>query len=337
MHMSKDWGISEVAATLHDDAFVWDSTFPFVADCGSLQQHDDTLSRMAKAGYSCVSVTNATDPADLSATVAKLARDRAFFLSNVDRFLLVETAEDLERVKKSGKLGIVFSFQGTTPFGRDLALVEPFYKLGVRHSLMAYNQKNFVGDGCHERTGAGLSRFGVELVGEMNRVGMIVDCSHTAFRTTMDVFETSTAPVVFTHSGVKALWDHDRNINDEQIKACAASGGVIGVYGAGTFFGTHDITPDVMFRHIDYIVNLVGSDYVGLGLDYVSNTSILEKVIRENAERYPAGQYNSTWDCVTPEAMPRLTELMLTRGYPEADIRGILGLNWRRVANAVWK
>lgn len=110
---------------------------------------------------------------------------------------------------------------------------------------MAYNQRNAVADGCHERTDGGLSRFGIELVQAMNRVGMLVDCTHTGYRSSMDVFEVSQAPVVFSHSNARAVWDHERNIRDDQAQACARTGGVIGVVGAGSSSATTKPEPRV--------------------------------------------------------------------------------------------
>jgi membrane dipeptidase len=331
------WNISEDAARLHGEAFVWDNTFPFGPSCGSHAAHVRTLKQMVAGGYSCVALTIGSDPQDMPTAIRKLAHDRKFFLGTDDLYKIVETADDLQLLKPSGKLGVVFQFQGTTPFERDLGLVEVFYKLGVRMALMSYNQKNHVGDGCHERTDAGLSRFGAELVQEMERVGMMVDCSHTGFRTTMDVFEVANGPVIFSHSGPRALWDHERNIWDEQILACAASGGVIGLTGVGIFMGDNDISPQTIFRQIDYIAEKVGPHHVGLGLDFVSESAPLMQLVREGASKYPDGQYDAEEiSFFPPSSVPQITQEMLSHGYREEDIRGILGLNWARVARQVW-
>ncbi len=192
---------------------------------------------------------------------------------------MVQTADDVLRAKREGRLGVVFTFQGTLAFERNAELVELFYRLGIRQALMAYNQRNHVGDGCHERTDAGLSRLGVEVVREMNRVGMLVDCTHTGYRTTMDVFEVAEGPVVFSHSNARALADHERNIADEQARACARTGGVVGVNGISLFLGG---PPDAagMFRHVDHWVQLLGAAHVGLGLDFVSDPEPLLAIVR---------------------------------------------------------
>lgn len=333
-----DWGLSPRAATLHRDAIVWDNTFPFGPSCGSHVAHVGTLERMRAAGYTCVSLTTASDNEDMPLAMKKLAHDSRFFRRFADRFVQVERADDILRAKQENKLAVVFTFQGTLPFERDVGFVEMYWRLGVRMALMAYNQKNNVGDGCHERTDAGLSRFGIDVVREMNRVGMIVDCSHTGYRTSMDVFEVATGPVVFSHSNARTLVDHERNIRDDQAKACARTGGVVGINGVGIFLGDNEASAEAMFRHLDYWVTLIGPDHVGIGMDCVSDKAVLMNLVRAKADKYPSGQsYDRDIAFGQPEQVPQLTELMLKHGYAETQVRGILGGNWLRVARQVWK
>jgi membrane dipeptidase len=329
--------ISERAAQLHIEALVWDNTLPFVPACGSHAAHVRTLGRMVAAGYDCVNLTVSSDNENMAQTISKLAHDRRYFLQHPDCYVLVDKADDVLRAKREGKLAVVFNFQGTLPFERDVGLVELYYRLGVRQALMAYNQRNLVADGCHERTDAGLSRFGMELVQAMNRVGMLVDCTHTGYRSSMDVFEVAQGPVVFSHSNARALWDHERNIRDDQAQACARTGGVIGVVGAGVFMGDNDIRTDTLFRHIDHFVNLIGPEHVGIGLDCVSDVDTLFALVESRPEKYPANlQYDQRPKFAEPEQVPELTELMLRNNYSDAVVRGILGENWLRVARAVW-
>lgn len=333
-----DWGISERAAALHRDALVWDNTFPFGPSCGPHRAHVATLDRMRASGYGCVTLTVASDNEDMPLAMKKLAHDIRWFREHSDRYVVAGSADDVLRARREGKLAVVLSFQGTLPFERETGFVEIYYRLGVRQALMAYNQRNNVGDGCHERTDSGLSRFGVDLVREMNRVGMIVDCTHTGYRTSMDVFEVAQGPVVFSHSNPRALWEHERNIRDDQALACARTGGVIGINGVGIFMGENDTRTETLFRQIDYWVNLVGPAHVGIGLDVVSDKSALLALVAEKADKYPAGQrYDVEVDFAWPEQVPGLTELMLQHNYPEADVRAILGENWLRVARQVWR
>src|SRR5579872_226129 len=190
-----------------------------------------------------------------------------------DRVRLIESIDDFACAKREGKLGVVFHFQSCSPFEQELRNVEIFYRLGVRAALLPYNIRNFVADGCTERTDSGLSRFGVRLVKEMNRVGMVVDGSHTGIRSSLDAVEVTEAPFIFSHSGAKAVYDHPRNITDEQIKACARTGGVIGVVALPQFLGdVADPRLETVVRHIAYIAELVGVEHVGIGMDYAGAT-----------------------------------------------------------------
>lgn len=330
-----EWGISKRGAALHREALVWDNTVPFGMP---FYQYGESLARFHVSGFDCVSLTMASDGEDMPLTMKKIAHDSAFFRKHPDRFALVRTVDDILAAKRDGKLAVVFAFQGTLPFERDIGFVEMYYRLGVRQALMAYNQKNHVGDGCHERTDGGLSRFGVSLVQEMNRVGMIIDCTHTGYRTTMDVFEVAEGPVVFSHSNPRAIWDHARNIRDEQAQACARTGGVVGTCGDGAFLPDNDTSPEMLFKQVDYYCNLIGPEHVGLGLDFVVDTKALMAALRAAPDRWPDDQdHEVDIEFAPPEQLPELTEFMLQRGYADEHIRGILGGNWLRVAREVWK
>jgi membrane dipeptidase len=221
---------------VHRTALVCDLTLPWI-DYGRADLREQTLPRMIASGVDFVSLTLASDAESQIEVVKNLARERRALLSQPERYRLIEKADEIEAAKRDGMLAVSFNLQGTNALAGDLAMVEVFYKLGIRHMLLAYNKRNLVGDGCHERTDGGLSLFGIELVQEMDKVGMIVDCSHTSYHTSMEAIEASANPVIFSHSNPRALWEHDRNIRDDQAKACAASGGLVGVVGVGIFMG----------------------------------------------------------------------------------------------------
>ncbi len=240
--------------------------------------------------------------------------------------------------KAAGKLGLVFNLQETNMLEGKLELVQAFYDLGVRHMLLAYNARNHVGDGCAERTDGGLSRWGLEVVAEMNRVGMLVDGTHTGYRTTMDAMAVCTAPFIFSHCNAHAVYGHYRNIRDDQIKACAATGGVVGLNGLGEFLDDDTASTAALFRHLDHMVQLVGPRHVGLGLDYVRDTGRFWGWVRDNAAMWPAGPNSRTGSAFAqPEQIEELTGMMLQAGYGEQAIRDILGGNWLRVARQVWR
>ena len=329
-----DWGVSEDAVRVHREACVWDNTLPFSGG-NMAEKRSKGLPRLKTSGFDVVSLTLGGDRTKMPDAIKKIAEERAYFLAHSDDYVLVEAAEDIERAKREDKLGIIFHFQGSNPVNYDINMVATYYQLGIRHMLMAYNLRNAVGDGCKERTNEGLSRFGVQLVEEMNRVGMVVDCTHTGHKTTMEVMDVSKAPVVFSHSNPNALKDHPRNIADDQIKACAKTGGVMGVNGVGIFLGDNDNSTENQIRHVDYLVQMVGPDHVGFGNDLMFDPSNSSP-----SAWNPPAPGDVPWPdikYVQPEQMPAFTEGLLKQGYKDADIANILGGNWVRIAKQVWK
>jgi len=325
--------VSERAKRLMNDAFVWDMTLPWESDAVD----DTTLPRFKAAGIDLVSLT--VNMPTFDATIRHIAAVLAYIRARADTMTLIRHADDAILARKTGKLALTLNLQETNPLDGDVAMVDVYYKLGIRHMLLAYNQKNRVGDGCAERTDAGLSRFGVSVVQEMNRVGMLVDGTHTGYRTTMEAMEVSNAPFIFSHCNAWQVFPHYRNIKDDQIRACAATGGVIGVNGLGEFLDDRQASSEAIFRHLDHIVNLVGPTHVGIGLDYVKNTVGFWNWVRDNPDMWPPvnGKPHVDTDFGQPEQLEELCELMLSRQYSEDDVRAILGGNFARVARAVWK
>ncbi len=328
------WNVSPRAAALHADAIVCDLTLPWL---DYEEYKAPVLPRFAAAGATFVSLTVGSDRFGVDQTLKHIAFERARFAAAADKYILVERVDDIRRAKREGKLAVGFHFQGSNGLGTDPNMVGLYYRLGVRHMLVAYNQRSYAGDGCHERTDGGLSRFGLRLVEEMNRVGMLVDCTHTGHRTTMDMMAASKAPVIFSHSGAKALKEHDRNITDEQIRTCAATGGFIGVPGIGFFLADNEATAEQVMRHIDHMAQLVGARHVGIALDYVYYDEVMQRMYRANPDRFPRGYPPPPWQYYPPEGLPRLTDAMLAKGYADDDVRGVLGENFLRVAAQVWK
>lgn len=322
------------ARALTRDALVWDNTLPWGPDYADA----DTLPRFHAAGVDLISLTVMGSEAMLDGTVRQIARVRAAIHAQPDRMVLCASADDVVAAKAAGKLGVVFNLQETNMLEGKLELVQAFYDLGVRHMLLAYNARNHVGDGCAERTDGGLSRWGLEVVAEMNRVGMLVDGTHTGYRTTMDAMAACTAPFIFSHCNAHAVYGHYRNIRDDQIRACAATGGVVGLNGLGEFLNDDSASSAAMFRHMDHMVQLVGARHVGLGLDYVRDAPRFWGWVRDNAHMWPAGPDTRTGSAFAqPEQVEELTEMMVRAGYDEGSIRGILGENWLRVARQVWR
>lgn len=267
-----------------------------------------------------------------------------------DRLLLAHSVADIEAAKAGGRAAVILHAQGGDLVENCVELVDAFKALGVGIIQMTYNEKNRIGDGAGERTDAGLSHFGVKFVQRCNAVGVVVDCSHTGSRTTLDAMSVSERPVVFSHANPKAVHDSPRNITDEQIRAVAATGGLTGIVGFPAFV-SNDRPPslDQLVDHMAYVAELVGIEHVALGIDYfLGQSGVADDVaaMREYEGRvaegrwrradYPPPPYAYPRGIEMPDRLPNLTERMLARGFTEREARAVLGLNWLRVLRACW-
>jgi membrane dipeptidase len=220
--------------------------------------------------------------------------------------------------------------------------VEIFYRLGVRWMLLAYNKNNKLAGGCMDDD-QGLTAYGRQIIDEMERVGMVLCCSHVGHRTAREAMEYSRNPVIFSHSNPSGVYPHVRNIPDDLMRMCAASGGVVNINGVGMFLGATgdgkaDNSTEALVRHIDYAVELIGPEHVGLGLDYVFDVAELDEYVRANPEKFPADvRASGAYTQVEPERFPVIAEALLQKGYGEPDVQGILGHNNLRVARQVWR
>lgn len=327
--------ISGEARDLHQDALVWDMTIPIITP-GDSGEQARVFSRAVGAGFDFVSITLAIDLFDYRAACKQVARYRSLISERQDA-VLARSVDDIAGAKQAGKLAVGFNFQGTGPFEQELGFIDLCYELGIRHALMAYNQTNAVGSGCHVEEDAGVTPFGREVIAKMNEVGMLVDCAHTGHRTAMETIEASSSPVIVSHTNAFSLTEHDRCVRDEQIQAIAASGGVLGMTGLSTFLGEGEATVERFVDHIDHVAELVGPKFVGLGLDYVYDMPAFEAFVAQSSGVYGTGGSYEKMTQLEIEDAPRITQELLRRGYTEGEVRGILGENWLRVCRQVWK
>ena len=320
------------------DALVWDQH-----GCLPLRPDEalvDDLKAYAESGVDFVSINVGMDATPPLETIRVLSAFRHGVLQRSDRYDLVGSAEGVIRSKAAGRLSIAFDLEGTEPLDGSIDMIQTYYDLGVRTMLTAYNEPNGAGGGCHGDPEAGLTDFGRDVVREMNRVGMLVDATHCSRKTTFDLFEMSTAPVVFSHSVPSGVKTHPRNVSDDQILACADTGGVVGINGVGIFLGDNHASTPSLVRAIDYAVQLVGPEHVGLGLDYVFDRADLDAFVAANASTFPTGfgyTEGGTLEFVSPAQLPDVAEALIDLGYTGRAIEGILGLNFLRVASQVWR
>jgi membrane dipeptidase len=295
------------------------------------------LARHRAAGVSLVILNVAYDASPPGMALAMLASVRSWIARHGEHYVLARTVEDIEAAKRDGKLAVVFDIEGGRAVEAHPGLVQIFYDLGVRWMLIAYNKNNRLGGGCQD-VDAGLTAYGRQIIDEMERVGMILCCSHTGYRTALQAMEYACNPVIFSHSNPRAVKDHERNVPDELLRACARTGGVVNLNGIGNFLGDNDNSTETLLRHIDYTVQLIGAEHVGLGLDFVFDQQELDEHVRARPDLFPPQKgYGAGMAMIEPERIPYIAEALLVRGYTESQVQGILGHNNLRVAKQVWR
>jgi membrane dipeptidase len=311
---------------------VWDNhaCMPLRADDRFLPQ----LDRFRRAGVDVVSLNIGFADVRWQDHIRVLSHIRRWIALHSDDYSLVSTVQDILEAKSAGKLGIVFDIEGMGPVLEDISLVQTFYELGARWMLIAYNQNNAAGGGCMDED-TGLTTLGRAIIDEMARVGMVLCLSHAGARTVADALEYSSNPPIFSHSNPYGDHAHVRNVSDQLLQACAEKGGVIGISGIGLFLGANEDVVPRLLRQIQYLVDLVGADHVGLGLDYVFDRTELDDYVRLNPSLFPPGA--ETMSIVAPEAMSEIREGLARFRLSECEIAGILGNNWMRIATRVWK
>jgi membrane dipeptidase len=172
----------------------------------------------------------------------------------------------------------------------------------------------------------------------MNACGMLVCCSHTGERTTLQVMQEAQAPVLLSHSNACTVFDHPRNVSDEVLRACARTGGVVGLNGLGIFLGDNDASVPRFMAHLRHVVDTVGPAHVGLGLDFVFDAQEMDAWLGSPSNTWPPGYgYAPGIRMLAPEVLPALVEAMLALGWADGDVRAILGGNLMRLAEANWR
>lgn len=271
-------------------------------------------------------------------TCGDIVRFRAFLDAHSDDVTLATSVRKMEEAKEAGKIAVVMGFQGTDSVRGDESLLPVFHALGVRIIQIAYNRRTWAGDGCTERTDCGLSDMGVRLVEELNRLNMIVDCSHTGERTTLDAIEASKAPVIVSHTNVRSLCDNPRGVRDVVIDAIAEKGGVIGITSFSYFLNKDGpATLEHYMDNVDYIAERVGADHVAVALDLTEGRVYDEP---HDPALFKPEAYPPEWTYA--EGLQSITEIsnitrgLMERDYAPVDIRKIMGENWLRIYREIW-
>jgi membrane dipeptidase len=255
-----------------------------------------------------------------------------------DLYLKATSVADVERARTEGKLAVLYLFQTSTQFGRDLDRVDHFYDLGVRSSQITYNYQNWAGAGCKEVNGSGLTSFGHELVEKMNAVGMLIDLSHANMRTMADTIRASSVPVAISHTACMAVYENVRNTTDDNLRLLAEHGGVVGICQIRPFVtDVRDGAFEHYLDHIEHAIDVAGSDHVAIGSDRDHRViELSEEYLAELAAEEGANFDPKDWPLFMDELNgPRRMEVvwqgLVRRGLSESTIDKVMGLNLKRL------
>ena len=275
-------------------------------------------------------------------------------LGHQDFVIPCRTVEDVHRAHREEKVAWVASLEGAAMIENELDRIDILHGFGVRAMGITYSESNALGSGLREPRDGGLTVFGRQAVERMNKVGLLIDCSHCGDQTTLDVVEASDKPIVLSHIGARALWDSNRLAPDEVLTACAAKGGVIGVEAAPHTTITAarpEHTLESFMEHFEYIKALVGVDHVGFGPDTVygdhvgmHRTYAAKLSIRQSrgaagqaspAADFPRVEYVRGIENPT-EGSKNILRWLVKRGYTDEDVAKVMGGNALRVMEAAW-
>lgn len=276
------------------------------------------------------------------ATVRNIAQWNGWFRECADDIVKAQSVEDILKAKEGGKTAIILGMQNTTAFEDQIGYIEVLKDLGVGIAQMTYNTQNWVGSGCYEGRDSGLSDFGRDVVAEMNRVGMACDLSHVGPKTSRDVIDTSKKPVTYSHCLPAGLKQHPRNKGDEELRYIVDKGGFVGVTMFAPFLakGAQSTIDDYIYA-IDYVVNLIGEDSVGIGTDFTQGygTEFFNWITHDKGFGRKLTDFG---EVKNPDGMrrisdfPNLAEAMARAGWKDDKIEKVLGKNWLGFLETVW-
>ena len=311
---------------------------PVIIDCLQYARWNRTVFKQMRAGgVTAVHVTIAYWE-NCRETVAAIARWHELFREHADLIMPLASGDDLNRALASGRTGIVFGFQHCSPIGEDLGNVGIFHRLGVRFMQLSYNNQSVLATGWTEREDPGITRFGREVIREMNRAGMVVDMSHSAERSTLEAIEISERPIAISHANPSS-WGGPagRNKSDTVLRALAESGGVLGL----SLYPNHmpdgsATTLESFCAMVARTVDLMGIEHVGLGSDLVQgHDDAVVNWMRNGLWRRGADEPLHRW----PEPVswfrsnldfPGIASGLRAHGFSAAETDAVMGGNWAR-------
>jgi len=303
--------------------------------------NEDSFQALKKSGYTGFNAS--LDSGTLNRSLTSLVDWQKRIKNNPDRLICATSADDFIQAKKEDKVAVMLGFQNCTMIEKSIDNLDILYHAGTRWMQLTYNQRNLLGDGCTERTNAGLSDFGIEVVERMNELGIIIDLSHCGRQTTNDGIKFSKTGASINHSMCEALHkNHPRAKTDEQIRAMADKGGVLGIICLGYMIGPklgEETTLETYVDHIEHAVKVGGIDHVGLAADFAIQGLAATGATYENWYVPRLTRFKPSYKVQWPPWIPELdttdryrhvARLLDKRGFSTGDIEKILGQNWLR-------
>ena len=340
--------VSDGARSLYNRSLILDcNSSPPLPDRLPMSQSDLDLVRGSGIDVIKLSLGGIND--DFAHTVGTIAQVQQLIELHGDHFTAVRNAADMARAQRERKLGIILSFESAEMLSGQLASLELFRNLGVRVMQLSYNRTSPFAAGVMEPTAGGLTPLGREAVREMNRLGIAIDLSHANAATTTDVLALSAEPPVMTHAGCAAVHVHPRNKTDEQLRALAAKGGVVGIFDLPYLTASpRQPTVDDYMAHMEHALQVAGEDHVGVGSDVGiapldTSPAGMAEIERDTKERRAAGLAAPEEDrppyvigLNVPRRMEIIADRLLRRGYSAAAAEKVLGANFARVFTQIW-
>ena len=264
-------------------------------------------------------------------------------LENIDMFLeeapksegmisMIRTRSDIPEKVRPGNISFLLHFEGGMPLQGSIHQLRNFYRLGLRSMQLTWNFRNELGDGVWEnRTKGGLTNFGVEVIKEMNRLGMVVDLAHMNREGFFQALDVAQAPLIVSHANACGMLDNPRNLGDDQIKAIADQKGLVGVLALPERVTRKDATLEDLLKHLDYMVGLAGIEHMALGMDFIKYDG--PRTLKDR--HHPLHERTYIKDFEEIEDLPKLIDGLARHGYKEKDIALILGGNYIRVLKSI--
>ena len=305
------------------------------------------LDDLKRGNVNAINWTLAIEPDGMKKALMAMLGVRWLVRHAPDKALIAKSVADICEARDTNRVAFIQGWQGTSPLEGDYYALEIFWEYGLRIVQLCYNHENALGYGSLEPRDSGLKRFGIEVVRRCNELGMLVDCSHTGTRTTLEAIAVSSKPCVISHSNPRAIHDNPRNISDDEARACAEGGGVVGVLVCSSFLvdqtGGRRATLNDWVRCVDYLADLIGIDHVGIGTDLAARTASPINWSQTALSRYPEVNHGATFETREVEGVrshadfPLLVAALIERGYSNEDVAKIIGGNWLRVYRAAWQ